>query len=170
MRFRQLSLVLLTVSLFIGVTHLAAQDQDKAIINPSSAAKFTAIPNAPACFTISVEKGDPTKGPSVILAKFAPGCVAPFHWHTPSETVMIVSGSLEAQMKDGKPFVSHRGDYLFMPPRHPHRATCQGTAPCLVFLTSDAAFDIHWINAEGQEISLDEAMKAAKAPRQHAKK
>jgi len=32
----------------------------------------------------------------------------------------------------------------------------------LVFLTSDAAFDIHWVDGRGQEISLENAMKAAK--------
>jgi len=51
-----------------------------------------------------------------------------------------------------------------------HRATCQGSAACLVFLTSDAAFDIHWVDAEGKEISLEQAIKAAKAPGAQAKK
>ena len=170
MRFRQLSLVVLTLTIFSPGVHLAAQDADQPIVNPATGAKFAAIPNAPACFTISVEKGDPNKGPSVILAKFAPGCVAPFHWHTPSETAMIVSGSLQTQMKNDKAFSGHRGDFLFLTAHHVHRATCQGAVPCLVFLTSDAAFDVHWIDADGNEISLDEAMKAGKVPGAQAKK
>ena len=89
---------------------LAAQRvQDKPIVATAAGAKFGAIPNAPACFTVAVERGDPGAGPSVILANFAPGCVAPFHWHTPSETVMIVSGSLEVQMKDDRAFVASWG-------------------------------------------------------------
>jgi quercetin dioxygenase-like cupin family protein len=141
---------------------LTAQETNNPIVNPAAGAKFAAIPNAPPCFTISVEKGDPTKGASVILARFAPHCVAPFHWHSPSETVMVASGALEAQMKGEKAIVAHSGDFLFLPSHHVHRATCNGAAPCLVFLTSDAAFDIHWVDADGKEISLEQATKAAK--------
>src|SRR6266481_8864084 len=126
----------------IVLARLAAQGtEEKPIVTAAVTAKFGAIPNAPDCFTVAVERGDPTKGPSVILAKFAPGCVAPFHWHSPSETVMIISGSLQTQMKGDAAFVAHHGDFVYMPPRHVHRATCLGTAPCLVFLSSDAAFD-----------------------------
>jgi quercetin dioxygenase-like cupin family protein len=148
----------------LGQPPLAAQGTDeKPIVAAAATAKFAAIPNAPDCFTIAVERGDPTKGPSVILARFAPGCVAPFHWHTPSETAMVVSGSLEATMKGDKPFVAHHGDFLFLPAHHVHRATCLGSAPCLVFLTSDAAFDIHWVDAAGQEIPFETALKATKS-------
>ena len=161
MRHPYVFLVILATLSPPGV-HAAAQDAgDKPIVAPAAAAKFMAIPTAPKCFTIAVEKGDPNTGPSVILARFAPGCVAPYHWHTPSETAMIVSGSLEAQMKDDKGFVGHHGDFVYFPSRHVHRATCLGATPCLVFLTSDAAFDIHWVDAQGKEISLDEAVKAS---------
>ena len=138
---------------------------------PLSAAKFAPLPVAPQCFTIAVERGNPGDGPSVVLAKFAPGCVAPFHWHTPSETAMVVSGSLETQMKDDKVFVAHHGDFVYLPPHHVHRATCRGSEPCLVFLSSDGPFDIHWVDAAGQEIPLEAAMKAAKpAPAHPARK
>jgi len=150
----------------IVLARLAAQGtEEKPIVTAAVTAKFGAIPNAPDCFTVAVERGDPTKGPSVILARFAPGCVAPFHWHTPSETAMVVSGSLEATMKGDKPFVAHRGDFLYLPSHHVHRAACLGSAPCLVFLTSDAVFDIHWVDAAGQEIPLETALKEIKSSR-----
>ena len=141
----------------------AGQDADQTpASNPLSGAKFVSLPVAPQCFTIAVERGNPANGPSVVLAKFAPGCVAPFHWHTPSETAMVVSGSLETQMKDDKAFVAHHGDFVYLPPHHVHRATCRGSEPCLVFLSSDAPFDIHWVDATGQEIPLEAAMQAVK--------
>jgi len=102
MLFRQLSFTLLTLTMIFSAVRLAAQEADQPIISSAAGVKFAAIPNAPACFTIAVEKGDPTKGSSVILAKFAPGCVAPFHWHTRGETAMVVSGSLETQMQGDK--------------------------------------------------------------------
>lgn len=157
------SLLVVFVASVMGLARLSAQGtEEKPIVTAAASAKFGAIPNAPDCFTIAVERGDPSKGPSVILARFAPGCVAPFHWHTPSETAMVVSGSLEATMKGEKPFVAHHGDFLYLPAHHVHRATCLGSAPCLVFLTSDAAFDIHWVDAAGQEIPLETALKSIK--------
>jgi quercetin dioxygenase-like cupin family protein len=150
--------------LVFGFGRLSAEGTgDKAIVNPAASAKFGAVSNAPKCFTVAVEKGDPSKDASVILAKFAPGCVAPWHWHTPTETVMVVSGSLELQMKGGKPSLAHHGDFVDMPPRHVHRATCQGAAPCLVFISSNAAFDIHWVDADGKEIPIEAALKNDKA-------
>lgn len=158
-RSRVLLSIFAAVALWIA-TPVIAEDQPVAAF--ASQAKFSAIPIAPKCFTIAVDKGDPMKGASVILARFAPGCVAPFHWHTPSETVMVTSGALEVQMKGDKAVVAHRGDFLYMPSHHAHRATCQGSAPCLVFLTSDGAFDIHWIDDAGKEITLEAAMQKVK--------
>ena len=162
---RRLSMLLIVFAASIIVlARLAAQGtEEKQIVAAAATAKFGAIPNAPGCFTVAVERGDPTKGPSVILARFAPGCVAPFHWHTPSETVMVVSGSLQIQMKGDSAFVAHHGDFVYLPAHHVHRATCLGSAPCMVFLTSDAAFDIHWVDAAGQEVPLETAMKGVKS-------
>jgi quercetin dioxygenase-like cupin family protein len=161
-----LTIVAVASILVFGFGRLSADETgDKAIVNPSANAKFGAVPNAPKCFTVAVEKGDPSKEASVILAKFAPGCVAPWHWHTPTETVMVVSGSLEVQMKSDNAFVAHHGDFVDMAPRHVHRATCQGAAPCLVFISSNAAFDIHWVDAGGKEIPIEAALKSDKPER-----
>ena len=160
MTSRQLTTILLLAhALPIGCTYLAAQAAENPIVNPAVKAKFAPIPNAPECFTIAVEKGDPAKGPSVILARFAPHCVAPYHWHTPSETAMVASGTLETQMKGDKAIVARSGDFVYLPSHHVHRATCNGTSPCLVFLSSDAAFDIHWVDAEDKEIPFEQAVK-----------
>jgi quercetin dioxygenase-like cupin family protein len=156
------SILFLSVALSFGSTHLAGQATDSPIVNPAAGAKFAPIPNAPKCFTVAVEKGDPTNGPSVILARFAPHCDAPYHWHTPSETAMVASGRLETQMKGDKPIVARSGDFVYLPSHHVHRATCNGTSPCLVFLSSDAAFDVHWVDAEGKEIPLEQAVKPTK--------
>jgi quercetin dioxygenase-like cupin family protein len=164
-RARVFLTIVIGVSIFLfGLGRLSAEESgDKAIVSLAAGAKFGAVPNAPKCFKVAVEKGDPSKDASVILAKFAPGCVAPWHWHSPTETVMVVSGSLEVQMKGDKALVAHHGDFVDMPPRHVHRATCQGAAPCLVFISSNAAFDIHWVDADGKEIPIEAALRNAKA-------
>lgn len=153
------STLFLTILLSFSSAHLAAQATENPIVSPVATAKFAPVPNAPECFTIAVEQGDPTKGPSVILARFAPHCVAPYHWHTPGETAMVASGTLQTQMKGDKVIVARSGDFVYLPSHHVHRATCNGTSPCLVFLSSDAAFDIHWVDAEGKEIPFEHAVK-----------
>jgi quercetin dioxygenase-like cupin family protein len=75
---------------------------------------------------------------------------------------MVASGTLETQMKGDKAIVARSGDFVYLPSHHVHRATCHGSAPCLVFLSSDAAFDVHWVDEEGKEIPFEQAVKPAK--------
>jgi hypothetical protein len=60
-------------------------------------------------------------------------------------------------MKDGPPLQLAPGAYTSLPSHHMHQASCSRT--CLFFNGADAAFDIHYVDASGEEISLDEAMK-----------
>jgi hypothetical protein len=66
--------VLLMVPSLTSVARLseAQNNEEKPVVAKAASAKFGTVPNAPECFTVSVDKGDPSKGPSVILAKFAP--------------------------------------------------------------------------------------------------
>ena len=119
--------ILITTILTAAPRAVAQAAEETPAVNLLSAAKFAPIPDGPECFTIAVERGNPSTGPSVILAKFAPGCVAPWHWHTPSETAMVVSGSLETQMKGDKTLVAQHGDFSYLPAHHVHRATCRSS-------------------------------------------
>lgn len=122
--------------------------------------KLGTVPALPTCATGAVLNGDPSKGPSVIYAKSAPGCTIPWHWHTPNENVMIVTGTALMEMKDGKPMTLHAGAYALMPSHHVHQFSC--AKGCTLYIYSDAAFDIHYVNGAGSEISPDDAMKPLK--------
>ena len=144
-----------------------ADDSSKMVYAAGATAKFTNMPGLPTCSTLSVLNGDPSKGGSVILVKTATGCVVPWHWHTPTEQLMILSGRGKAEMKDGAPVSLHAGDYLSMPSKGVHQFTC--VSACTFFLSSDGVFDIHYVDASGKEISPDEALKSkAKAPAKKA--
>jgi quercetin dioxygenase-like cupin family protein len=73
---------------------------------------------------MAVENGDPSKGPSVIVFKGTAGCVIPWHWHTPTEQVMIISGSAKVEMKGGATSTLGPGGYVMMPSKHVHQFTC----------------------------------------------
>ena len=150
--------LLLTLTAFSGVS--SGQEVSHAGHNVADM-KFVQFPGMPACSTGSVQSGDPSKGPSVILAKVATGCTFPWHWHTPAETLMIVSGVARVEMKDGKPVTLRAGGFALMPSKHVHRFSC--VTSCAFFVHSDAAFDIHYVDGQGQEISPEEALKVTRA-------
>ena len=70
----------------------AAQADEKPIIQNAAPGKFQKIPNLPACITAAVDQGDPAKGASVLIIKGTRGCRAPWHFHTPNEQLMMISG------------------------------------------------------------------------------
>jgi len=159
-----------TVLLFfiVGIPLTLTQAQDKAQYVQSSTNKFMNFPAIPKCTLGAVVSGDPTKGAGVLQLKSAAGCVIPWHWHTSNENLMFVSGSAKVEMKDGASVTVRAGDYLHLPSKHVHQFTC--LTACKLFLAIDAAFDIHYVDASGNEISPDDALKAkARAKKAPAK-
>ncbi|BCS53010.1 hypothetical protein GSbR_09950 [Geobacter sp. SVR] len=120
--------------------------------------KFTAFPGLPTCIIGSVQNGDPAKGPSIILAKAAAGCTVPWHWHTPNEHIMMVSGVANLEMKGGQPLALQAGGFAMMSSRHIHQFRC-GAGPCVFYLYTDAVFDIHYVDTQEKEITPDLALR-----------
>src|SRR5260221_9329139 len=89
----------LSLLLFIPVSVHAQEMSTQAKGSNVTQMKFTTIPGLPTCTQGSVQSGDPSKGPSIILAKAQAGCSIPWHWHTPNEHVMIVSSVARMEMK-----------------------------------------------------------------------
>jgi quercetin dioxygenase-like cupin family protein len=121
---------------------------------------FAPIPGLPTCATAAVQTGDPTKGPSIILSKIAAGCIVPWHWHSPNENLMLVSGVAKIESKDGAPFTLRAGGFAQLPSKHVHQFTCQQA--CIMYVAADGVFDTHYVNAAGAEISPAEALGAVK--------
>ena len=145
--------------LYFGLaTFLCAQDADTMSYAAAATSKFANMAVLPSCMTISVQRGDPSKGPSVILMKFKPGCVVPWHWHTASEQLIVVSGTGKAEMKDGKPVTLHPGDFMYLPAKHIHQFTA--VSAVTMFDLPSGAFDIHYVDASGAEIPPEQALKA----------
>ena len=135
----------------------AAQADDKPIVENAARSKFQKIPNLPACITAAVAQGDPSKGASVLIVKGASGCRAPWHFHTPNEQVMMVSGVGRMEMKGEQGVNLRAGGFAYAPVKHVHQFTCVG-GPCSFFLHSDGPFDIHYVDQGGNEISTEQAL------------
>ena len=134
---------------------LVARAEEMGVLRKLSENKLAPMPGLPSCITMAVESGDPSKGPSVIVFKGEAGCVIRWHWHTPTEHVMIVSGSAKVEMKGGGSATLGPGGYAMMPSKHVHQFSCPSA--CSAFVSSDGAFDIHYVDANGKEISPDAA-------------
>ena len=162
MRFARLLCCLLFILLASAlITPLAAQTSDQMPYAPLASTKFMALPVLPSCMTISAQRGDPMKSAAVLLLKVKSGCVVPWHWHTANENLMMVSGKGKAEMPDGAQTIA-TGDYLFLAGKQIHQFTC--ISSCLVFDVIDDAFDIHYVDSEGKEIPVEQALKPMAKP------
>jgi quercetin dioxygenase-like cupin family protein len=153
----------LTAGLLAGLA-LSAMAQDKAGVTTAAGSKFGNLPGLPTCATLSVQRGDPTKGAAVILIKSTSGCKIPWHWHTSVESLMFVSGKAKLEMRNGAISVSSvsPGDYVYLPGKHVHQFTC--IAACTFFDVTEGAFDLHYVDKDGKEIPPDQALKPAAKP------
>ncbi len=131
------------------------------VVTPQSL-KFEPIPAMPSCASAAILRGDPRSGPAWVLLKLASGCRVPWHWHTANEDLLVISGQGSLPMKDGPPLPFVPGAYASLPSKHVHQAIC--TRSCLFFNSADAAFDIHYVDANGQEIAADQALAQPAQP------
>jgi quercetin dioxygenase-like cupin family protein len=148
----------LAAALVACLAAAVAHADEMGVLRKQSEATFAAVPVMPSCISVAVESGDPSKGPSIILFKGKAGCTIPWHWHTPSETVMMVSGTAKVQMKgdDANSGVLGPGGFAMMPSKHVHRFTCN--TACSAFVSADGAVDIHYVDAGGAEITPEVAL------------
>ena len=139
----KLQYLALGASLAVAGTALA-QGHEHSVGRNLPDVEFTVTPGLPDCARNAVMSGDPSKGPSIILGKLAAGCTVRWHWHTPNEHLMLVSGRARLEPKDGKPFTLDAGGYAMMPARHVHQFRCLDD--CVMYVHSDGAFDIHYVD------------------------
>jgi quercetin dioxygenase-like cupin family protein len=153
-------LILCGIVSLVGISNpaRAVDPEPMMVVNPQTV-KFEPIPDMPSCATGAIVRGNPRSGPAWVLLKLASGCRVPWHWHTANEDMVIISGKGTIDMTDGKPLQFVPGAFASLPSRHTHRASC--VKACLLFSIADAAFDIHYVDASGNEIPAKQALKAA---------
>jgi quercetin dioxygenase-like cupin family protein len=162
---KRINVGLLVLATFAGFgllarNNLRAQDTDGMVLKNSAPAEFHATPIMPQCFLGAMQRINPQTGAAVFLvrAEAPTGCVVPSHWHTSGEQITVVSGVVTIKMTNGKSFELKEGGYAYIPSKHVHQFGCSG--PCVHFVQSDGPYDIHYVNKEGKEISMAEAVKS----------
>jgi hypothetical protein len=59
-------------------------------------------------------------------------------------------------MKDAKDEMVSSGMYVHLPAKHPHALKC--ASACTMYIFTDGAFDIHYVDAAGKEIPVEQAL------------
>ncbi|CAN5689526.1 hypothetical protein BH23GEM9_BH23GEM9_14400 [soil metagenome] len=151
---------MLAVPLMLCLPHLARAQEAAGhpVVRNLEEIEFVAVPGLPTCAPGAVQRGDPSQGPSVILARMETGCTIPWHWHTPNEHLMMVRGEAVMEMRDGQQLSLRPGGFALMPSGHVHQARC--IQECTMFVYSDSALDIRYVDAQGTEISAEAALAA----------
>ena len=126
------------------------------VLKKANSVAMAAIPDAPQCFVAAVEQGNPGAEPSIMLMKGKAGCAVPWHWHPATENIMMVSGTAETQVKDQPSVRLARNDFMSVPPKHAMRFVC--LTECSLFVATDGAFSIHYVDAAGKEITPAQAL------------
>ena len=134
--------------------------EDEMVVKNSEAADFHQAPIMPQCFAGALQRINRSTGSAVFLVRVVgnSGCTVPSHWHSSGEQITVVSGTVKVGMQDGKSFELKEGGFAYIPSKHVHVFSCSG--PCAHFVQSDGPYDIHYVNKEGKEITLAEALKS----------
>jgi hypothetical protein len=96
------------------------------------------------CLSSALETGDPTAGRSTWILKAPARCVVPWHSHTAEEQLIIIRGTVLAEMTDHPPTRLGPGGFAMMGSHMPHQFSCQGKSACLMIVSFDRAYDIYW--------------------------
>src|ERR1700758_1313954 len=111
------------LTVFIGGAAVA-DDAPTGVIKPLSSVKFS-VDNDVKCLLSAVESGDPAKGRSTSILKASPGCLVPWHFHTAEEQLIIISGSVLAEMTDQRSMRLGPGGFAVMAGHRAHQFTCR---------------------------------------------
>ena len=100
-------------------------------------------PGMPDGCQIAVLHGDPAKPNSDILLKVPAGSAIAPHWHSSAERMMLVGGELTVKYQGTPEKSLLPGTYAYGPARLPHRADCQSSEPCTLFIAFEGPVDRH---------------------------
>jgi hypothetical protein len=90
-----------------------AEDTSTGAIKPLFSVTFSQDNDAK-CLSSALEAGDPTTGRSTLILKASPGCVVPWHFHTAEEQLIIISGTVLAEMTAHQPTRLRPGGFAMM--------------------------------------------------------
>jgi len=108
-------------------------------------------PDAPGTYSKTVT-GSASTGNWNVYVKVNSGARINWHWHRNSQTMYIVSGAMEYEVKPHPPMRLTLGSYVVVPAHALHNGTCVSQEPCTFFIENLLPNDKHMTDAGGNEI------------------
>ncbi|MCY4599058.1 MAG: cupin domain-containing protein [Acidobacteria bacterium] len=87
---------------------------------------------------------DPDTGGPTYLARFPAGSEFAAHWHTYTETVVVLDGGLDIVM-DGARYTATAGSYIIIPARAHHSWHTHTDADAVLLARRDGPADFHFV-------------------------
>lgn len=129
----------LVLAMTVVLSALAVGGGEKSVVTPTAALQWknAGVPGV----STAVVSGDMAKGASRFYLKYAAGLVTPAHHHSPDHYVTTISGILVLTV-DGKEHKLTPGSYFALTGKAPHVARCDGSEDCVMFIESQAPWDV----------------------------
>ena len=93
---------------------------------------------------IATLRTDPRTKSTAVLLRFPGPFHIPLHWHSSSESQMIVKGHVTVDL-NGVRSELERGDFNYVPAKMPHESWT-GKEGALIYIHSDGPWDFDWVD------------------------
>ena len=105
----------------------------------------TDTPGFPAGLRNAQIATDPETGGPTYLARFPAGSAFAMHWHTHTETVVVLEGAVDIVM-DGSRHTARAGTYIIIPGKAHHAWFTHGDADVVLLARRDGPADFHFVD------------------------
>lgn len=146
MRKPLLVLTLVTLAVSVCLAQSKAPAAKKGVFHTPADLKWVDVPGASGVQR-AVLWGNPDKGASGSLVKFAAGTEVPLHSHTADVRAVVVSGTVLSGLEGEKPKEFGPQSYIFHPGGLKHTTGCKRGSDCVFFTMQPAAFDLKPVEA-----------------------
>jgi len=160
--FKAATVLSATAMLMLSPLSQAQKTDSGVLLLDPSKADFKSSPGVPACVTFANMHGDMSKGAATLMVKMTGGCKVPAHWHSTSEELVLLQGKITQTVDGHQAKLSKAGAYTQITGHHVHNYHCTSKEDCLLFDVADAAFDVHFVDDSGTEITAEKAIEAMK--------
>ncbi len=105
----------------------------------------TDTPGFPAGLRNAPIATDPETGGPTYLARFPAGSEFAMHWHTHTETVVVLEGAVDIVL-DGARHTARAGAYIVIPGKAHHAWFVHGEADAVLLARRDGPADFHFVD------------------------
>ncbi|HKN61773.1 MAG TPA: cupin domain-containing protein [Candidatus Acidoferrales bacterium] len=147
-----LAVLVMAALVFAVAAHTKGTDaQTKFAYWTPQSAQWIEDPDARGTYGVNVS-GNASTGNWVMYVKVNPGAWTNWHWHTNSQTMYVVSGTMDYEVRPQPAVKLTPGSYLVVPGHALHNGTCISKEPCTFFIENPLPNDKHMTDSNGSEL------------------